>query len=508
MSILQLDKKIEQISAQINEYLSNINQYAYRSVYLISNEVLSRNINGNNFFKNLYFNKKPKKITTYLIFKNLYIYYKRSFSHFYWYIKKYQMYKQIIGKVNINNNKLYIFDTFLIVDKVLEDNFYKDSYFDGIYDVLDKENHEYIFLPVLIEGNKPSLKKIIKLFEIIKAKHDKNKFLFEFEILNVFEFLKIFTFILFYPIKLLMLKKYIGKDYIDELFWYEIIDSLKKDLPFYRYIRYIVGRKLDSKIKKKKYLISWYENQTVHKNLYKGLHDSKSDIFIFGSQPFVYAKNYFMFKPLNIELKYALVPDSIIVNGEYYLSSCDKCKVGPSFRSQKLYDNSQEIIIKFDCVVLLSYIDVYNDYILKLLNQGFFLNKKIIFKNHPASNYNLELPSIHWEILDNDIYTLMNKTDMVISGGSGTLIEATCRNKSVLVIYDNEEVPFAYLDTTLGYNTIWSEAKDKEELKKKYIMLKEYRSKYPKELLVNSKQYLKQYFTKFDIDLIKESYKF
>lgn len=484
--------KMEMTINKVNAYISKINKEAYKSVYLLSNEVLSRNTNSNEFFSKLYHNEEPERVTIRHVLRNICIYYKRNFSHFYWYIRKYIAYKKVFKKKPYNfSNDVFLIDNYMVIDNILKQKKYKDYYFDGLDEIMKLENYNYIYISCFVEGSNPSLLKMENFFKILKE--DKNNYLFDFDLFSFFDVIKIFNFILFYPFFVLRLKFILQEEKIDKLFWFELIESLKNNVSFFKYNRYLFGKKIDTYLPNKKIVISWFENQAIHKNLYKGINSSRSNTYILGTQLFVYSKNYYMFKILDIEKSFGIVPDKIIVNGKYYADN--KYEIGPSFRYKKVFSNKSlpKQINQYDCVVFLSYVEKYNTFILNMLNQEFFINKKIAFKCHPAKEAVVSFSSENWCRVDTDIYDLMNNTDIIISNESGTLIEAVTQSKMVIVIRNMQDASAGFL-VEYGKSKIWDEAFNKVGVKKLYNQFVKYKEENSSELYEIASWYKEWFF--------------
>lgn len=498
----ELREKVSNTIKVVNEYIENINQKAYKNSYLLTNEVLSRNIYSNQFFHKIFFSKKPKEITFKFIFHSVIKYYKRNFSHFYWYVKKYNLYKKHYAKdLPISSDDIYLIDLFFVVDKILKEGKYKDQYFVGLKEILDELNISFIYTPTFVEGSNPSLKKMEQIFKILDK--DSSHIICEFDILTKFDLFKILVFIAIYPFNVIGIKKLIDKNEIDKIFYYEIIDSLGKNLSFYAYARELFGKQLGAKITNNKKVISWYENQVQQKSFYHGLKKADKNTFIYGCKFYLYSNTMYMTEPLEKEKSIlGIVPDKILVNGEAYKTK-NSC-IGVSLRYKNLYtfiDNKNKT---YDCIVLLSYFKNTNEVIFEYLNQEIFKSLNIAFKSHPALNISIPLYSDKWSIVNDDVYELFKKTDIVISSVSGTVVEAVSVGKSVIIINDTENIPALYL--TKGENEIWGNAFSKSEIKELYNHFNKYRKNNVASIYSVSSWYKMNYFKEPTKDNIIKSF--
>ena len=132
-------------------------------------------------------------------------------------------------------------------------------------------------------------------------------------------------------------------------------------------------------------MISIYENQVINKNLYKGLRIGKTKIFIYGCQSFIYP-----FSLLNInadpnEIPHDIVPDKVIVNGDYYLyDNRINSVIGPSFRYKYIFNYNMEYNKKENLLILLPYIDYECKNILQIVRDIDYHKGRIFIKFHPT----------------------------------------------------------------------------------------------------------------------------
>ena len=166
----------------------------------------------------------------------------------------------------------------------------------------------------------------------------------------------------------------------------ELIDNLRfKTL--LKFSRYLQGKKISSLTCEKIKLISWFENQTIDKNLYKGIRDGGNKVKIYGAQPFIFSKFILNILTDENEVKFGIVPDKIIANGSYFIPKDSSLNfvVGPSFRYKKLFTATLDQKNRGSLVVLLPYFVEDAENILNLLNKSNIPVQNIIVKAHPAT---------------------------------------------------------------------------------------------------------------------------
>ena len=134
---MQVKDNKETVYGKIFNYISDINTFAYNDMFLLSNQVLSKNPFTNEYIRN-YLNKKnivPLKVIS--IIKKLFRYYIRSLLIYVKYLleKLAFLLSQQRYKPNSNSDNLIVIDTFFLVEKILNDKNYKDDYdLEGIFE--------------------------------------------------------------------------------------------------------------------------------------------------------------------------------------------------------------------------------------------------------------------------------------------------------------------------------------------------------------------------------------
>ena len=471
----------------INNYIININEKILGTkddIYFISNSVLTRNP----FNTKILFNeKKIPSITKRFMFFSIIKYYLKAFLFFFVYIIKSVIYQIIRKKRKINAHILI--DTFFIVDKILQNCKYKDSYFLNLEDQLKRGN--YAYLVKSFYGSSLNIKKFYKLMLILN-KSEKD-IISEFDFINFIDIIKIFYFILLYPFKILnVLSK---KNDIHKVFDYSLIESLNGS-DFKSYIRYLVGQKINNKHKFQK-VISWCEYQDIDKSFYKGINELDSNIIIYGCQFLVTYDSWLNFFIPKDEEKFGLTPSMILSNGNYYLNflEVDK-KIGVSLRYTHIFTSKVNNTKEDYILVLGSFIQEETVRLINIVRKS-NLSEKVIIRLHPTHSFDMydECINPRW-ILSNteSLDDAIAKSYMIITNGAtGTSLETICKAKSTIIIGNNDKYNSIPL-IDYGKGKIWDIAFSEDDVKLVYNNLLKYRRDNIKELKEISTWYKDNFF--------------
>jgi len=450
---------------KVFDFLSSINQTAYKNVYLLSNEVLSKNPFSSNFLRKFLKRENPELPDTFTVFSRLLIYYLKSFMYFGIYLSFFAAFRLSGLKYSVNPllKELILIDTFFLLDKIDESGKYEDPYFVGLREILEKLGKHYAYLPVFYMTKNPA--RLFKTFRLLK----KNKIpvLTEYQLLSASDLFRLFYFILKYPIEVLIFVRGIKEaTYEEKLLKTELIDNLGVTT-FFRFSRYLQGKKIDSLTCEKVKMISWFENQMIDKNLYKGLREGGSKVKIYGSQPFVYPKSLLNILPDENEARFGIVPDKIIVNGTYFIPKNTSLNfvVGPSFRYKKIFTTEIDAAKQKGILILMPYFTEDTENILELLDKSELKNRFFVIKAHPSvsvEKYRKLLP-VNSELTGGDVYDLFKTAKITISSESGSMVESACLGIPVISIKNNRSLDHNPLPS-YGKGLIWDEVENAEGL--------------------------------------------
>ncbi len=463
MDLRLIDYGLEPKLQEIFDYLSSKAKIAYKDKDLICNETLSKNPFSSIFIKKYLQNDFETSNNSQSFAFNAIKYYKNSFMFYFFFIINFILLKFVGTRPTVNKNEqLLIIDTYLVVNKVLQEKTFKDNYFTGLDTVLIEEQKQFCYL-LIIDGWINPLK-MLKVFKILKIQNI--NYFCEYNLLSFFDLIKIFGFILRYPFKVLnYLNSGLTTDKKDVLLKHSIVNELV-NVNFDRYARFLQGVKLSTLTTSNDILISWYENQTIHKNLYAGIRYKNGKIKVIGAQLFLFSPLFLSLLVDDSEVGCGLVPDKVLVNGKYYLpqSSIVEFKVGPSLRYKKIFDANAELTNnKNIIVVLLSYINENNITMLELLDKLKIDN--IVIKAHPATPIDLYKNYIKdtYQPTNKDIYELAKNAKCVVSCATGALVEMATFGIPLIVVNGKDVFDYNPL-IDLGRNILWYPVSSNSEI--------------------------------------------
>ena len=450
---------------KVFDFLSLINKEAYNDIFMLSNQVLSKNPYTSNFIKRYLKQDAVKQKTKLFIVKKIIKYYFYSLKDFKSYILElFEFYMSSWYFQHLESKEeIILIDSFYIIKDILEKKVFQDNYFPGLPALLRKKNKIYAFLPVF-DGMKNRFT-IYKIFKILNKQ--KIPVLSEYQLLSFKDFLYILYFILIYPIRLMMLIRKINNDsYDNQLLKEELINTLHQ-VTFLNFSRYLQGIRIASLPYKNIKLISWYENQPIDKNLYRGLKTIKNKIKIYGAQLQAYSDDEINLIPDRNEKIFGIIPDKILVNGASYIpkESNFNYAIGPSFRYAKIFDFVDRKIKRKNILVVLPYYKEYSRKILNVLREMVTGSLTFIIKPHACLAYD-EFKSLmpsNATFVNGDIYKLFESTKILIGAASGTLVEAAALGIPVIFISSSNMIKGNPLPD-YGKGIIWEEVSNANEL--------------------------------------------
>jgi hypothetical protein len=361
------------------------------------------------------------------------------------------------------NDELIIIDSFFIISSIQKSKVFQDRYFSKLVDSLNKAGKNYAYLPCFDGIKKRST--IYRIFKILKKYSV--PVLSEYQLLSFMDYLRIFYFIITYPLhifKLIRNVKPVGHE--EKLLIHELIDTLDQ-VSFRNFSRYLQGIKIAKLPYKNIKVISWYENQVINKNLYKGLRTNKQKVKIYGAQLLLYSRNILNIAADETEADFGLLPDKILVNGPSYVPKNTRLNysVGPSIRYSEIFNGSMDNGKRENILILLPYFKDYARNILKVVNKVRFNNQKVIVKLHPSLNMQEFAPLLPKNAIltQDDIYNLFKNTKVLISSASGTLVEAISIGIPAISIRDKGMINFSPLPD-YGRGIVWEEVNTAEGL--------------------------------------------
>jgi hypothetical protein len=422
---------------KIFNYLSQVNQTAYKDEFLISNNVLSKNSFSSDLMNNYLLEKEPDKVGFFFKIKKILFYYINNFSWLATYTGK-----SLIHYLSRQNwqpdpesKNLTLIDSTIYIKRVLSDVEFEDILFPGLQKVLKSQQIPFAFTSVLYDSGNPM--QLFRAFRFFK----KNKIpvITEYQVVHGAVFFRMLLFLFLYPVSLIRFIKSLGNSYEDQLLTCALWET-SDDLVASSYMRLLFGEKLSALPASKIKCISWYENQARHKSFYKGLHNIPGKVAITGAQLLIWPESILNIHLDEEEINTGLVPDKVVVNGPHYLMKNSRIsyQVGPSFRYKNLLHfkvspkNSKHIL------AVLSNMEKEIESALSFLVQ-FPENIEMYLKFHPAtdtSKYKHRLP-FNIKIADDDLYECFKTTKLVIGRSTGALVEAISLGIPTIVFDDN-----------------------------------------------------------------------
>lgn len=448
------------------DVLSSAAKEAYKDTFLLSNPVLSKNPFTSCFLDAFLGNRKPSKLPVGAVMLNILKYYCKNFLHLMLYISCFVQYALSGLRFNYKKGReLILIDIFVLTDKVRESKKYNDNYFPGLTKVLQKKAMDYVYLPVFYNPKKRL--NLLSVFGILKRQ--KVPLLTEYQLLKAFDLVRICCFIVIYPFRVLKFARNLPKDEFSfDLLRFALLDTIDQ-VTFYGYTRYLQGKRVAELPYEHIKVISWYENQPIDKNLYRGLRGSSRNVMIYGAQLFLYSETLLNLLPDVNEVPLGLVPDKIVVNGSHFVREQAGLNyiVGPALRYRNLFKDEIKAENRSCILVLLPYFKEDTECILKMLSEANLSSHALLIKFHPTTVQNDFQKYIrsNWTVADEDIYSLFERAMIVIGAASGTLIEAASLSIPVIVVKNNKRFEYNTLPE-YGKGIIWervSNAKEMEE---------------------------------------------
>lgn len=455
--------------AEAYECLSRASRVAYKDVYLISNQVLSKNPFTNNFLNNYLEGKRETSHSQCSIYRKLAVYYAKSLFRFSTYLLEFiEFYISRAYFHGGNGTKeLIVLDTFFQLDRIVQKGEYSDPYLRDLDKVLRNLKKSYIYLPVF---SRP--RKAFELFYALKIlKKQDVPFITEYQLISFSDLVRIIFFVFAYPFHVLAFRKTLRDDpsFGAQLLAFELIETLHY-VTFYDYARFIQGKRIGDLLEGKTKIIGWCENQTIQKNFYRGCRECNPAALVYGAQLFLYSAVELNVIIDEMEEACLVVPDKILKNGASYIPGKGKLNyaVGPSLRYSKVFTTIVEPAGNGSILVLLPYYRSEAINILDLIKAVDLSGKKLIVKFHPAALMNdlYRMLPVGTSVVENDVYELFRRSKIVVSSISGTLLEAASLGIPAISVRNASRFEYNFFPD-YGKGIVWDEVVTADELKEK-----------------------------------------
>jgi hypothetical protein len=472
----------------IRAYIDQHNDSAYKDFLCTANPLLNKNPFVTSFYKDDFL-KEKRCLSGLSKIKILLIYYLKTSIQMTLFLGNWTL----LGWKQKSEIPEVLIDTFFVVNNIIKENSYKERYLPGLEKILKEKNHSYAYLPRWYSAKNP-----LKVRHAQKILKDRNiPFINIYAFVTIKDVIILFYWLIKYPFSILKWKKSISiSTFRDEIFVVALYESLTTTT-IDAYFRYLIAGKLAGSQNLKR-IYSWSEGQLVDRLFYKGLKEGNSNAQVYGCQLFLQAKKQTYTIFTEVDRKFNLVPDIVLTNGPYYTNqSCSvPIRDGVALRSLATLESEFEGMAGSDILVLLPY---YRDEMIELmvmLKSSSLAMKRIKIKPHPIYDIFDFSPYItsSWEIVDDNLNKLLTHSEIVITIGTSTSVDAVVMGKSILLVSKNRALMTNFLIDD-GYKQIWDVATTSADIDIKFDTLLKFREKEPQVIKEVALRYKEQLFT-------------
>jgi len=356
----------------------------------------------------------------------------------------------VVPRFLIRSNKITPDDSIIYLDTYVKpkdfgvDGDFSDNYYLGLIENLPVTLSKKAWYVPLIY----SLKSFSDLKWVIdKSRKSNRQFLIMEEWLKISDYLYALSCSLILPRKIKQIPLYGGVDIssmiTQELFLDIFSTSLVRTVLIYRFI----SRLKDAGIGIER-VVDWNENQVVDRVLNLGIRNFYPETPIIGYQGYIVSDYHISHSPACYEIDAKTVPDVIysgctaVVDRKREFCKEQKVSVAPSFRFQKLLKNrvNNEVETEFILVALPYHIGMSEIIINVCAEWSELHNIKFMVKKHPAISEQVLFNRINklsldcFEFTDSSLYTLFNRSLMMISSDSSACFEAVSCGVHVVIM--------------------------------------------------------------------------
>lgn len=484
----------------IDQFIQSVTARAYRNPRLIANDVLSRNPHAGNLFHNVMFDECPQHIGVTGVLWRLLRYYARNMAMFLLWVVNYATYRFFIVHSNPplhfdEGCDHYILDVFVLVDNVLQEGQYRERYFPGLQDILEKRGACVTMLPKFNGILTPS-----RLFKLNRVLRQSNyRFITEFDLLRWVDVWRYLKLLVLYPFDVIRLALRYRKDgdFMPKLLGEELLNTLDAVVS-HTFVRYLVGvRLVDIDISSSTYLVNWFENQAIDKAMFYGMREKQSAIYVFGVQSFIGCPPYLCHRVAESDRPFGMVPDVVMANATLYMhhSSSISQRMGVSFRNRELFHQSIVLEAKQKAFIFLPLQPQQCEDVIGLsVLAPTIRNQQVLVTSHPANvpDYLPKLP-VGWEHTSRDRFDLLSEAAVIISTDSSTAVEAAALGTSVIIVASQNSYTCNPMEKE-GRGELWDIAFDGKDMELLYRRLLDYRLEHPERIRRIAEYYRNQCF--------------
>ena len=452
---------------ELYDYLGRVTQIAYNDDYLLTTPVLCRSPFLRSILQTFATSQPAPKLTWLHIVKNIFLYYVKNSARYFIQLAKHTAYYFSRQKFHLdpNTDTLTLIDILFFIPRIIADGNYKCIHFPGLEEALSNRQKPCAYTTKFFDTNNP-----FRLFNVFKIlKKNQRPVLTEFQLLNFSDYCSAFKFLLMYPLHVIKLVNQLGNKPEDDFLGHAIFETLSGPVLLY-YFQLLYGRRISQLPVKKIKCFSWYEGQPREKCFYKGLRSVGGKVDLYGSQLYIWPSKLGSTYPEENEIQFGVVPDKIVVSSPYYLpeQSLLDYRVGPSLRSERLFQVQANPVKSENILVLMSYFEPETEYLLNLVNQ-LDVQQSILIKFHPGVDQrkfaSRVKPGI--QVVQGDLFDFLINSKMVVGLATGTLAEAASLGIPAINIENIEsgqsEFSYSFMPDH-GKGVIWDCASNVSEL--------------------------------------------
>lgn len=445
--------------------LSRINRRAYRDRDLLSNPILAK-LSSSCGLLDRWESGTRRPVKPIKIIQYLFEYFARSLYLFAVGLANAAIVRRLVprGDWPRDGGQRLVIDTYFLIHAILANGRHADSYFPGLDAYLRRRGIPFVYAPKWVSAEKP--RRVLQAARILRDQGV--PVLSQHHLFGWRDALDQLRFILVYPFKVLLLAR--GLDAGDEdlaIVRDCLLESLRYDA-LEGFNRQLFGRRLASTPGGPIKCVSWFENQEIDKNFYKGLRQGTVPVAIYGCQLFLWSQDTMLFMRLDpAEVPLGLAPDTVLVNGEHYLKDAPAVpyRIGPSLRYANVFKGRPRTAPTQRILVVLSYYDYEIFHILGLVKKLGRSAHTFVVKFHPGSDaaryaHLLDFPA---EVSRESIYDLLPTVDMALGSQSGALLEAMAIGVPIVSIPHPRRVTHTLLPD-FAENALWRRARTPEEI--------------------------------------------
>lgn len=448
-------------------YFYKINREAYKNVWLLPNQVLSKNLEWGDALNRYHLNRGTNMSFMRVIFLIVYSFLRNIYALLCFVLKKICFGLVRPSSPHCGNpvEETVIIDSYFLINRIIKNGKFLDHYLPGLSSTLKKNGIRFVYAPKFFGPENP-----FNFYRAVRVlKREAVPMVTEFQCIKGKDLAKLILFALVYPFLILATAKKIA-DTSEEAgtLKYALYCSLKSS-GIIGYVRYLYGRRLALGFQGNLKCISWFENQALDKCFYKGLRTGNKGVRIYGAQLLVKPSGLLNLTPDEREVQFGVVPDVIVTNGPYYIpeKSPLNYRVGPALRYRHVFQKKPNPNPGGSILLLLPYYVSEADRILRLVKEiALPPDRKVLVKFHPTTDVGLfEKYSPFFTFTEENIYSLFEQTALVIGSETGSLVEAVAQG--IPVIHLESPDGFTYNPMPgIGQGIVWDNARSRGEVKR------------------------------------------